>query len=148
MRTLLFRLGFTSEARWAFGLSADWLPWTVGIEISPGSTLGLMRAFAGAKYGPKVPPAAYTNCSTFVKGSAAAALAFGPRQSPHAGLQLGAHLERLSWWSSQREAVKDVGNAEALAYRFSWFPGAGFLHVGSAELGLVSADRDGYCGSD
>ena len=43
------RVGFTSEGRVLFGASGDLVPGTVGIEMSPGSRLGLVRIFAGLK---------------------------------------------------------------------------------------------------
>jgi hypothetical protein len=153
MRTLWFRLGFTSEKRWLFGLSGDWKPWTAGVELSPHSAVGLMRAFVGAKAGVK-PAVGYTDCSHFVQASGAAVAAFGPRQDFHIGLQLGAYFERLSWWSTTptlpygNASAKTVGDAESLSYRFSWFPGTAHLHDGSAALGLVFPGTGGYCGSD
>jgi len=78
------KVGLTSEGLALFGLSGDHIPGTVGVEISPGSRLGLVRVFAGLKDGlPLVPE----TCSYFVGASAVAVAAFGQRQPQRGGTQ-------------------------------------------------------------
>jgi hypothetical protein len=136
------RVGLTSEGLAVFGLSGDLIPGTVGVEVSPGSRFGLVRIVAGLKDGvPLVPQ----TCSYWVGAFAAGVAAFGPRQPLHFGMRLGAQFEHIPIANSV--ALTYPQTAEELAYRFSWLPGVGHLHDGSAGVGLYWAPH-AYCQSD
>jgi len=138
------KVGLTSEGLALFGLSGDHIPGTVGVEISPGSRLGLVRVFAGLKDGlPLVPE----TCSYFVGASAVAVAAFGQRQPLRFGLRLGPQLEHIPIGTAGTGELSYPQTAWALSYHFAWFPGVGHLHDGSVDLGQYWAPH-GYCQSD
>jgi hypothetical protein len=138
------RVGFTSERMVLFGLSGELIPGTVGIEISPGSRLGLVRIFAGLKDGVPLEP---QTCSYWVGALATGVVAFGPRQPFHFGMRLGAQVEHIPIGDSGTGVLTYPRFADGLSYRFSWFPGAGHLHDGGIDLGLAWAPH-AYCQSD
>jgi hypothetical protein len=132
VRSLWFRIGVTSEGRFSVGLAFDALPATAGIDFSPGSALGPLRVFAGLKAGLTLVP---VSCSGWAGLSGGAVYAFGPKQSGHFGMGLGAHLAHMPLPMGGAQ-MSFPQLEEGLAYRFSWFPGAGVLHEGSLDLGL------------
>jgi hypothetical protein len=137
------KVGITSEGALVFGVSGDLVPGTVGVEISPGSRVGLVRVFAGLEDGVPLTP---QSCSYFVGASAVAVAAFGPGQPLHFGVRVGPQLEHIPIGTSGVELTSPQ-TAWALSYHFSWFPGVGHLHDGTVALGLSWAPH-AYCESD
>lgn len=133
------KVGFTSEGRVLFGVSGDLVPGTLGIEVSPSSRLGLVRAFAGLKDGVPLFP---STCSYWVGALAAGVVSFGPQQPLHFGMRLGAQLERIPIATSPAtSALSYPQTAEEFSYRFSWLPGAGHVHDGGIAFGPYWAPR-------
>jgi hypothetical protein len=140
-RTVWVRVGITSERHPSFGLAFDDEPATVGIEASPGSALGVVRAFAGLKDGLRWEPL----CRLWGRLGGGAVAAFGPRQPFHLGLRLGAYVEDSP--VAEYGPVAFPAMTEGASYLFSWFPGAGHLHDVGAAVGTYWAPH-GACGND
>jgi hypothetical protein len=140
VRGVWLRIGFTTEARFTFGVSAESLPWTAGVELSPGSAVGLVRVFAGLKSNDVFTP---VSCSAFVGFGAALAAGFGPGQPPHLGLRLGAHVRSMNM-TNHIGTPLELG--EGLSYAFSWLADAGHVHDFGIETGIFDAPHASCAG--
>jgi len=139
------KVGFNSEGRFSVGVSAEALPWTASIEVSPQSTIGLFRLFAGVRTNNRIP---IERCDQFVGFSGGLGAAFGPGQQPRLGFRVGVgwrHTPMGNPGSSQLEGGRQWG--EGLGYNLSGFSGAGLVHEGVAEVGSFTAPR-AYCNND
>jgi hypothetical protein len=140
-----FKIGFNSEGRFSFGVSAEALPWTASVEVSPQSTIGLFRLFAGVRSNDRIP---IERCDQFLGFSAGLGAAFGPGQPPRLGLRVGAgwrHAPIANPGDSSSDGGRRLG--EGLGYNLDWFAGAGLVHEGMAEVGFFTAPH-AYCNND
>ncbi len=139
------KVGFNSEGRFTFGLSAEALPWTATIEVSPKSTVGLFRLFAGVRSNNLIP--GIGRCDQFIGFSGGLGAAFGPGQEPRLGLRVGVgwrHMPMGGPNGSSSDGGRQLG--EGLGYNLSGFSGA-IVHAGVAEVGVFTAPH-AYCGND